>query len=645
MFKYHKEKFPAYGNNFMKTEERISKIQNGQDLKVYEYLGCHISSKGGKAGAYFRCYAPNAKEIFVVGDFNDWDKYAHPMKRVKDSKVWEVFAEGARNLDKYKYIIIDQNGNEHIKADPYAFYGQNKSHDGDFASYVYDIDGYKWKDGKYWDKVKDKNHMDTPMNIYEVCLLSWKRHADGSFYTYRELATSLIPYCKKMGYTHIELLPLSEHPNDISWGYQVAGYYAITSRYGKPKDFMYFVDKCHEAGIGVILDWVPAHFDYHDYSLKEWDGTPLYESPKWDRKLQLAWSTRIFDYEDPYVVQFLLASALFYMRKYHFDGIRVDACVAILYLDFCRNPDEWIPNVNGNNINYAGVEFLKSLNNAIFSEFPNALMIAEEVSSWPMVTKPTTDGGLGFNFKWNVGFINDIWEYTSMDPHFRKKHHKILTHTLDYCFDENFILPVDHDEVQNGRHSLIGKMNGDMKTKIDLCRAFYLYMFMHPGKKLSFMGSEFGQITEWSYQEQINWKLLKADKNKKLSKFISVLNHLYLETPEMYEIDFNPSGFEWLVKDDSSNCMCAFKRFSKSGSYLICVCNFSPNRIDDYVLGVDEPGCYEEIFSSDDGIFGGTNDKNELMYSSIMNKNGKSNVIRVDIPANTALLIRKVDKK
>ena len=370
----------------------------------------------------------------------------------------------------------------------------------------------------------------------------------------------------------------------------------------------------------------------------------LFRSPKWDRKFQLAWSTRIFDYEDPFVTGFLISSALFYLRKFHFDGLRVDAVVSILYLDFCRNPDEWIPNVAGNNINYAGVEFLKNLNNSIFGEFPNAIMVAEEVSSWPMVTRPTTSGGLGFNFKWNVGWINDIWEYTSMDPYFRKYHHKILTHTIDYAFDENFILPIDHDEVGNGRHSLINKMNGDLKTKFELCRAFYLYMFMHPGKKLSFMGSEFGQIVEWSYKDPISFGLLKMDRYKQFSKFIMTVNKLYKHTPEMYEIDHEPRGFEWLVNDDNLRCVCAFKRFSASGSYLICICNFSPDEHEDYVLGVDEPGCYEEIFSTDDEAFGGTGKRNELMYSSIMNKNGKTNAIRIDIPANTTILIKKVEK-
>lgn len=628
----------------MNIADRLSAIKNGQDFKLYEYLGSHIATKNGKQGVYFRTYAPNAKDIFVVGDFNDWDKEANPLKRVKDSAVWEAFVPSAKKNQKYKYLIIDDQDRETLKSDPFAFYEQNYENDEDFASYIYDIDGYKWNDKKYFDNFETKNHLTTPMNIYEVCLLSWKRHADGSYYTYRELASSLIPYCKKMGYTHIELLPLSEFALDISWGYQVMGYYAVTSRYGKPKDLMYFVDKCHEAGIGVILDWVPAHFDYHEFGLMDYDGSSLYESDKWDRKFQLAWSTRIFDYEDPYVVGFLISSALFYLRKYHFDGIRVDAVVSILYLDFCRNPDEWIPNVAGNNINYAGVEFLKNLNNSIFGEFPNAIMVAEEVSSWPMVTRPTTSGGLGFNFKWNVGWINDIWEYTSMDPYFRKYHHKILTHTIDYAFDENFILPIDHDEVGNGRHSLINKMNGDMKTKIDLCRAFYLYMFMHPGKKLSFMGSEFGQIAEWSYKEPISFNLLKTEKYKKFSKFVMTLNKLYKHTPEMYEIDFDKRGFQWMVADDNSRCVCAFKRYSESGSYIICVCNFSPDLHEDYVLGVDEPGCYEEIFSSDDEVFGGAGKRNELMYSSIMNKHGKTNAIRIDIPANTTLLIKKVEK-
>ncbi len=623
----------------MKQSERLAKIEKGQDPFVYEYLGAHIASKGGVLGTYFRVYAPHAKQIFVIGDFNDWQK-THELKRIKESNIWEVFVPKAKNMQKYKYVVIDQHDNECIKTDPYAFMAQNLTNDEDFSAIIYELDGYKWKDSKYFSEKANINHLESPINIYELCLMTWKKHADGSYYTYRELASSLIPYCKKMGYTHIEVLPISEYPFDISWGYQVTGYYAITSRFGKPKDFMYFVDKCHEAGIAVILDWVPGHFEIDDFALKEWDGTALYESPKWDRKLQLAWGTRIFDYENPYVVNFLISSALFYMRTYHFDGIRVDAVSSILYLDFCRNPDEWLPNAEGNNKNYAGVEFIKNLNNSIFGEFPNALMIAEEVTGWPMVTRPTTVGGLGFNFKWNIGWINDIWEYTSMDPHFRKYHHNIITHSLDYCFDENYILPVNHDEVGNGRHSLINKMNGDMKTKIDLCRAFFVYMFMHPGKKLTFMGSEFGQINEWHYDTPINFLLLKAERNKRLQKLVSTLNKFYLEHPQMYEIDFDKSGFDWLENDPNS-CVNAFKRYAKDRSYLICICNFSPYFIDDYVLGVDEGGTYEEIFTSDDEAFGGSGIKNELMHSSIMNKNGKSHVIRVDLPANSAIIIKK----
>lgn len=628
----------------MSNSKTLQNIQDGKDYKVYEYLGSHLAKKGGKSGAYFRVYAPHAKAIYVVGDFNDWNRESHPLKRIKNSNVWEIFVEKAKNLQKYKYIVIDSTDNEVIKTDPYAFYAQNVHETNDFASYIYDLKGYNWKDSKYFQALENKNHMTSPMNIYELHLNSWKKHSDGSYYSYRELATSLIPYCKKMGFTHIEMLPISEYPFEGSWGYQVSGYYAITSRFGKPKDFMYFVDKCHEAGLGVIFDWVPGHFTKDDYGLIEWDGTCLYESPKWDRKLQLAWGTRIFDYENPYVAGFLISSALFYMRTYHLDGIRVDAVSSILYLDFSRNADEWLPNSDGTNKNYAGIEFLKALNTAVFAEFPYAIMVAEEATSWPMVTRPVSSGGLGFNFKWNIGWINDIWEYTSMDPYFRMFHHNILTHSIDYCFDENFILPIDHDEVANGRHSLIGKMNGDLKTKIDLCRAFYLYTFMHPGKKLWFMGCEFGQITEWTFNKPINFLLLKAEKNKKLSKFVSVLNHLYLESPEMYERDYDPMGFEWLVKDDNKNCVCVFKRYDLAGNYLICLCNFSPYRIPDYVIGVDEPGCYEEIMTTDDGIYGGSDEHNDLMYSSIMNKNGKDNAIRVNVPANSAILIRKVQK-
>ena len=637
----------------MKLNDRLRKIEKGIDYSIYEYLGAHLASKGGKLGAYFRVYAPNAKQIFVIGDFNNWER-SHELKKVKDSNIWEVFVEKAKNMQKYKYVVIDKFDNEYLKTDPYAFMAQNLENDKDYAAYIYDTKDYTWKDSKYLENKKGKNHLDSPMNIYEVCLLSWKRHANGKYYTYRELANSLIPYCKKMGYTHIELLPITEFPLDCSWGYEVTGYYAATSRYGKPKDLKYFVDMCHKNGIGVILDWVPAHFDCaetnteqrkaigksEDFGLTDWDGSSLYESDKWDRKIQLAWGTRIFDFEDPYVVEFLISSALYFLREFHFDGLRVDAVVSILYLDFCRNPDEWIPNINGGNINYAGVNFLQTLNNTIFGEFPDALMIAEEVSSYPMCTRPTTDGGLGFNFKWNVGWINDIWEYTSMDPHFRKYHHNIITHSLDYCFDENFILPVDHDEVGNGRHSLINKMNGDMKTKIDLCRAFFVYMFMHPGKKLTFMGSEFGQINEWHYKTPINFLLLKAERNRKLQKFISHLNKFYIEHPQMYEIDFDKSGFEWIV-NDPSQCVNAFKRYSKNRDYLICICNFSPYFIDDYVLGVDEPGTYEEILSSDDESFGGSGISNDVMHSSIMNKNGKSNVIRVDLPPNSSIIIKK----
>lgn len=641
----------------MKLADRLRKIEKGQDYSIYEYLGAHLASKSGKPGAYFRVYSSNAKQIYVVGEFNNWER-SHELKRIKNSNIWEIFVEKAKNLQKYKFIVIDQFNNEHIKTDPYAFMAQNLTNDKDFAAYIYNTDDYKWKDSKYLESIKGKNHLASPMNIYEVCLLSWKKHSDGSYYTYRELASSLIPYCKKMGYTHIELLPITEFPLDCSWGYEVTGYFAATSRYGKPKDLKYFIDMCHQNGLGVILDWVPAHFDCaetnvdlrreigvtEDFGLTDWDGSSLYESPKWDRKIQLAWGTRIFDFENPYVIEFLISSAMYFLREFHFDGLRVDAVVSILYLDFCRNANEWIPNINGGNVNYAGVNFLKTLNNTVFGEFPDALMIAEEVSSFPMCTRPTTDGGLGFNFKWNVGWINDIWEYTSMDPYFRKFHHKIITHSLDYCFDENFILPVDHDEVGNGRHSLINKMNGDMKTKIDLCRAFFVYMFMHPGKKLMFMGSEFGQVNEWHYKNPINFLLLKADKNKKLQKFVSALGKFYLEHPEMYEIDFDKSGFEWL-DNNANECVNAFKRFSKDRSYLICICNFSPYFLDDYVLGVDEPGEYEEIFSSDAETFGGSGITNENMHSSIMNRHGKSNVIRVDLAPNSAIIIKKKDNK
>lgn len=642
----------------MDIQEHLKSIKTGNNNRLYEFLGCHLDELDGKPGAYFRVFAPHAKEIFVVGDFNNFDKLANPLSRLENSDVWQTFVENANEMQRYKFVIVDKYDNEIVKTDPFAFYSQNLESDRDFASYIYNIDGYKWHDEQYLKLNKTKDHLKSPINIYEVCLLSWKKHNNGNFLTFREYAASLVNHCKKLGYTHIELLPITEFELDCSWGYEVTNYFAVTNRFGRPKDLMFFIDRCHRAGIGVILDWVPGHFDSaetngeqrkklltdNDFGLTEWDGDCLYESPKWDRKRQLAWGTRIFDYEDPYVVEFLISSAMFFLRKFHLDGLRIDAVSSIIYLDFCRNPDEWIPNKNGNNINYAGVEFLKKLNAMVFEEFPHALMIAEEVTGYPLVTRPTNIGGLGFNFKWNIGWMNDIWEYTSMDPYFRKYHHNIITHSIEYCFDENYILPVDHDEVGNGRHSLINKMNGDFATKISLCRAFFVYMYMHPGKKLTFMGSEFGQMNEWRYDKPLDFILLKADKNKKLMNFIGELNRFYKNSPELYELDYDKNSYVWLVRDDNKNCVNAFKRYDSNGNYLICVCNFSPYLIDDYVLGVDEPGAYIEVFSSDNAEFGGSGNLNDIMYSSIMNKNGKTNAIRLTLPANTSIILKKIDK-
>ena len=620
-----------------KNNDQLYLFHQGTYYCAYEYMGAHPLEKDGKSGYVFRTWAPNAKQVNLVGDFNGWNNKSHPMKKISEEGVWEVWAENAKQFDKYKFEIVDRNNYARLKADPYAFMNETN---GKTASIVYDIEGYEWKDAGYLEYRSKKNNYETPMNIYEVNFASWKKQSDCSYYTYRMLADELIPYVVDMGYTHIEIMPITEYPYDGSWGYQVTGYFSPTSRFGEPKDFMYFVDKCHEYGLSVIMDWVPAHFPKDDFGLIEFDGTCLYENQGWDRKEHASWGTRRFDYGRKEVQCFLISSAMLFVKKYHIDGIRVDAVASMLYLDYDKKPGEWIPNEFGNNRNLEAVAFLQKLNVCIFKEFPNVLMIAEESTAWPMVTKPTNIGGLGFNFKWNIGWMNDTLEYISTDPFFRKSIHNKLTFSMFYAFSENFILPISHDEVVYGKCSLLNKMFGEYYQKFKSMRAYLSYMIAHPGKKLLFMGTEFAQFKEWDYQAGIDFCLLDFETHRNMHKFVKALNHFYLDSRELYEEDFSWKGFDWIVPDDNNQNVLVFKRMDKTGNELIYAVNFSPNNQDAYSIGVDAKK-YEEVFSTDWEEFGGSGIRNGEVVAEKTKYKGKDYKLTIKIPALSGVFLRK----
>ncbi len=624
-----------------KNEREIYLFHQGTYYCAYEFLGSHPFVQGDKKGYVFRTWAPNAKAINVVGDFNNWDNRQNHMKKISQQGVWEVFIENVQLFQKYKFEIIDKNDYARLKADPYAFMQETN---GKTASIIYDIEGYEWKDQSFLEYRKNKNNYESPINIYEVNLGSWKKQSDCSYYTYKMLADELVPYVVKMGYTHIEIMPITEYPFDGSWGYQVTGYFAPTSRFGEPKDFMYFIDKCHQNGISVILDWVPAHFPKDDYGLIEFDGTCLYENQGWDRKEHKTWGTRRFDYGRNEVQSFLISSAMFFVKKYHIDGIRVDAVASMLYLDYDKKPNEWIPNQHGENKNLEAIEFLKSLNVAMFKEFPNILMIAEESTAWPLVTKPTNIGGLGFNFKWNIGWMNDSLEYIKTDSYFRKSIHDKLTFSMFYAFSENFILPLSHDEVVHGKCSILNKMFGDYYDKFKLMRAYLSYMFAHPGKKLTFMGTEFAQFKEWDYQAGIDFCLLDFETHNNMHKFVRALNLFYLDNKPLYEIDFSWSGFEWLVSDDKNQNILVFKRMDKGGGELIYAVNFSPNDQLNYSFGVDG-SVYEEVLNTDSVEFGGRGIINGILHAEKTNYNNREYKLTMKIPALSGVFLKRKNKR
>jgi 1,4-alpha-glucan branching enzyme len=584
------------------TDEQIYLFHEGTNYKSYHMLGAHLMNLCNQEGVKFGVWAPNACWISVVGDFNSWNVQSNPMKKVKDSGVWELFVPGIAADNLYKYAIGTMSGDVLYKGDPYAYYSEVRPAT---ASIVYDLEGYSWGDSLWQTNKKVNQAYHKPMLIYEVHLGSWKRKDDGSFLNYRDLADELVDYVVDMGYTHIELLPVMEHPFDGSWGYQVLGYYAVTSRYGTPKDFMYFVDLCHQKGIGVIFDWVPGHFPKDTHGLAKFDGTPLYEHADPRRGEHPQWGTLIYDYGRHEVQSFLISNAIFWLEFYHVDGFRVDAVTSMLYLDYAR--EDWVPNKFGGRENLEAADFLKRLNETVSSLYPNTLMIAEDSSQWPLVTTPTCNGGLGFHYKWNMGWMNDTLKYCSMDPLIRKWNHNLLTFSLTYTFSENYILPLSHDEVVHGKQSLLSKMPGDYKQKFAGLRSLYGYLVAHPGKKLTFMGGEFGQFIEWKFDDTLDWFLLEYEMHQKMKDYVKELNHFYVNNPCLWEADNDWSGFEWISPDDCNQSVLAFIRKGHApGDYMVVIMNFTPVHREKYRIGIPKAIGFQEVFNSDNQRYGGT---------------------------------------
>ena len=609
------------------AEKRSELFYSGRDCRAFDYMGAHPFVQDGEQGYLFRVYAPEAKKVSVMGEFNDWNRDADYMTR-DEQGIWEKFIPNIPEYAAYKYSVWAKSGDVFDKSDPYGFHFETRPGN---ATKAYDIDGYEWGDASWLDWRKKHLPYSNPVNIYECHLGSWKMHEDGNFYSYRQLADELVPYVKEMGYTHIEFMPLTEYPFDGSWGYQVIGYFAATSRYGTPKDLMYLIDKAHQAGLGIIMDWVPAHFPKDGCGRVEFDGSHLYEYADPLKMEHKEWGTRVFDYGKVSTRNLLFSSAMFWIEKFHMDGLRVDAVASMLYLDYNRQ-GEWRPNVHGGRENLEAVDFLRLLNEYILTDHPDVMMIAEESTAWPMVTKPGYDGGLGFNFKWNMGWMNDMLCYCSADPFFRKDMHDKITFSFMYAFSENYILPLSHDEVVHGKCSLISKMPPPYENQFGGLRALYGYMAAHPGKKMLFMGGEFAQFSEWAYQRGLDWMLLDYPAHRQMQAYVKALNHFYLATPQLWEQDTDWRGFEWISHEDNRNNIIAFRRVAKDGSDIVVVVNFSPEEQQEYRIGVPITGTYEEIFTSDKTEFGGSGMANGKLKTENKPMHGQEQSIVLKIP-------------
>ncbi len=629
----------------MKTSELsefdLYLFHQGTNYHAYEMLGAHCTEQDGQKGVRFAVWAPHAKSVSVVGDFNAWDTRVNYMERIGDGEIWVTFIPDLKEGAIYKYAIEPQWGGPHImKADPYGFYAEKKPQT---ASRIYDMNHYTWHDADYMARHQQEVSFGRPMLTYEVHAGSWRRNAEGEYLTYRELADQLIDYVKKLHYTHIEFMPLCEHPFDGSWGYQITGFYAVTSRYGTPDDFRYLVDQAHQNGIAIIMDWVPGHFCKDDQGLRRFDGENLYESDNEQLAENKGWGTTNFDYGRTEVQSFLVSNALFWLEEFHVDGLRIDAVANMLYLNYGREEGEWTPNKYGDTGNLEAIDLLKKLNETIFKYHPQALMIAEESTAWPLISKPVYMGGMGFNYKWNMGWMNDILRYMSLDHIYRKWNHDKITFSLMYAFSENFVLPLSHDEVVHGKCSLISKMPGDYWQKFAGLRSFYAYWMSHPGKKLLFMGGEFGQFIEWKYDDSLDWHLPQEyPMHAKLLHYAQVLNQFYNDNKALWEVDFDWNGFQWIDCDDNENSVISFIRKAEDPQdYIVAVCNFTPEVRHDYRIGVPDKGAYVEVFNSDAEEFGGSGVVNagELVTEDVP-WHDRAQSIRLTVPPLATVFFR-----
>ena len=631
------------------TEEKIQKdpsdlpiylFKQGNNCEAYRYFGAHLETRAGESGVVFRVWAPHAAAISVVGDFNSWKPGSHPMRKVDGDSVWELFIPGVKEYDVYKYCVTTRGGDLLYKADPYAFHAETRPSNG---SKVYDITGFAWHDDAWQTAQKKADVINGPMNIYEMHAGSWKLKDEKVPYNYSELADELIPYIREMGYTHVELLPVMEYPFDGSWGYQVTGYFAPTSRYGTPKDFMAFVDKMHEAGIGVIMDWVPAHFPKDAFALGRFDGTPLYEDPDPLRGEHPEWGTYVFNFGRREVRNFLVANALFWLEDLHVDALRVDAVSSMLYLDYSREPGHWRPNIYGGRENLEAIDFLKEATATAYKNNPGVMVIAEESTAWPGITAPTSAGGIGFGMKWNMGWMHDTLEYLHEEPINRKWHHNEITFSMVYAYSEHYVLPISHDEVVYGKGSLYGKMPGDDWQKLAGVRSMFAYQWAHPGKKLSFMGNELAQWGEWDHDASIDWDCLNWQEHRQVQTMVADLNAFYKAHPALWSQDFDPAGFQWLTSDDADHNTLSFLRIGTKGETLAVVVNFSGEAWSDYQVALPTGGKWTEVFTTDDAKYGGSDIHNGTFEAVEGEYHSRPFSAKITVPALGVVFLKPED--